>query len=192
MNIRAVVTSFLICLSFAGVAESIKVTVYADESYPPYSYKENGDIKGIYTLIAKTVFSRMKGYKVKIVAVPWKRGLKYLEDGTGFALYPPYFHVAKRPYIWPYSMPILDERVILFCTEDVFYQSVRSRWVEDYYGLTIGINAGFHLGGEKFWQAVKQGKVKVSEARGNTENLLRLGLKRIDCYLNDRISILGS
>lgn len=184
----AVVLSFL--LSATVLAKEVEVTIYADANYPPYSYLEEGQLEGIYSRIIKTAVSRMEGYKVNLVAVPWKRALRLIENGEGFAVYPPYFHVEKRPYIWPYSMPILDERVMVICREDLFFRTLRLNWVEDYYGLTIGINSGFHLGGDAFWQAVKDKKIIVSEAKGNRENLLQLGLKRIDCYLNDRVSIL--
>ncbi|CAM3320695.1 substrate-binding periplasmic protein [Shewanella violacea] len=171
-------------------AEDIEVTLYADANYPPYSFTEAGELKGIYANIIKRAVSRMKGYKVTLVGVPWKRGLRLIESGKGFAIYPPYFHVEKRPYIWPYSLPILDERVMVICREDIFFRMMRLNWVEDYYGLVIGVNSGFHLGGDAFWQAAEEDKITVSEAKGNRENLLQLGLKRIDCYLNDRISIL--
>ncbi|MCJ8314697.1 MAG: transporter substrate-binding domain-containing protein [Saccharospirillaceae bacterium] len=187
---RLMIVTFVLILSFDVLAADIEVTVYADENYPPYSYVEDGELKGIYNEILKITFAQMQGYQVNIVPVPWKRGLKLIEDGDAFALYPPYFHVLKRPYIWPYSLPILDERVIVYCYSDILNNSLRPKWPEDYYGLTIGINAGFHLGGDKFWQAVKDKKIVVSEAKGNKENLLKLGSKRIDCYINDRISIL--
>lgn len=177
-------------LPFLASAADIEVTLYADVNYPPYSFEEDGELQGIYANIIKRAVSRMKGYKVTLVGVPWKRGLRLLENGKGFAIYPPYFRAENRPYIWPYSLPILDERVIVMCRKDLFFRTLRLNWVEDYYGLVIGINAGFKLGGDAFWQAVKEKKITVSEAKGNRENLLQLGLKRIDCYLNDRISIL--
>lgn len=171
-------------------AAEIEVDVYADQDYPPYAYKEGQEVKGIYTEIIRKAFDQMEGYSVSIKPLPWKRALSYIEQGKGFALYPPYHRPQKRPYIWPYSMPILDERVVVFCTEDVLNHSIRPNWPEDYYGLTIANNAGYELGGETFWQAVKAGKIKVQESGGNRSNLMKLGLKRVDCYMNDRISIL--
>ena len=90
-------------------AEVIEVTVYADADYPPYSYQEGGKARGIYADIMQKAFSRMSGYRVTIVPVPFKRGLAYLESGKGFALYPPYYWPAERPYIKTYSVPILEE-----------------------------------------------------------------------------------
>jgi polar amino acid transport system substrate-binding protein len=189
---KIILTALTFCLIFSAVvfAKDIDVVVYASQDYPPYSYKENGEIKGIYTEIFKKAFSRLEGYKVKIAPIPWKRGLSYLEHGKGFALYPPYYRPKERPYIWPYSIPILEEKVVVFCREEIFTKSSRSNWPEDYYELTIGNNAGYSIGGDKFWKAVKTGKIKVIETDGNERNILKLGSKRTDCYMNDRLSIL--
>ena len=73
-----------------SVFSQIDVTVYGDDSYPPYSYVENGKLTGIYTAILKKVFSQMPDYNVSIHSIPWKRGLAEIEQGKIFALYPPY------------------------------------------------------------------------------------------------------
>lgn len=65
----------------------------------------------------------------------------------------------------------------------------RPRWPDDYYGLKIGNNAGFLVGGDKFNQAVSSGKIHLEESPDTRTNILKLGRKRIDCYINDRISI---
>jgi len=191
LAIRVTVRVLLLFQIFSATvfANEINVVVYAENNYPPYSYEEEGELKGIYTKILKKVFSRMKGYRVDIKAVPWKRGLIYLETGKGFALYPPYYRPKERPYIKPYSVPILDEKVVVFCTEKILEQS-RLDWPEDYYGLTIGNNRGFKLGGDKFWKAVEEGKIRIQETDGNRRNILKLGFGRVDCYMNDRFSII--
>ncbi len=56
--------------------------------------------------------------------------------------------------------------------------------------IKIGNNSGFELGGKKFWKAVKEGKIKVQEVKTNAQNIIILGKKRTDCYMNDRLSIL--
>jgi polar amino acid transport system substrate-binding protein len=182
----------LVCVLASTIisAKDTQVIVYADQDYPPYAYKESGSVKGIYTDILKAAFARMQGYSIEIKALPYKRGLAYLEKGTGFAIYPPYHRTKARPYIWPYSIPILDEKVVVFCREGVMEGNPRTLWPEDYYGLKIGNNAGYKLGGDKFWAAVKSGKIKLKEGGSNSKNILKLGLKRTDCYMNDRISIL--
>ncbi|MBU2711239.1 transporter substrate-binding domain-containing protein, partial [Zooshikella harenae] len=108
-------TGSLVLTNLVIAAES--VTIIADEDYPPYSYKKDGKMAGIYTDILRAVFDAMPDYKVTIEGVPWKRGLKMMEDSDSFALYPPYKH-AGRPYM-EYSMPILSEEVAVYCIDKV-------------------------------------------------------------------------
>jgi polar amino acid transport system substrate-binding protein len=167
----------------------IPVTVYADAGYQPYSYAgKDGEAAGLYAQIVKVAFSRMKGYRIEIKPVPWKRGMALLKSGAGFALYPPYMNLKDEPFTWPYSLPLFDEIVVAVCTREVAAKP-RRRWPEDYYGLRIGNNAGFLVGGDKFNRAVSDGKIKLEEAIDTRTNILKLGMKRIDCYINDRISI---
>ncbi len=182
---------FIVLLFFSAIllGQSVNVTVVGDEAYPPYSYREGREMRGIYVEILKRAFAKMPGYNVKIVPMPWKRGLKGVETGDIFAIFPPYKHPGKRPFINPYSVPIVEETVIVMCRDEVLSKK-RTTWPEDFYGLKIGVNTGFSIGGDKFIAAVKQGKIKRDESKTNDQNLMKLGVGRIDCYLNDRIAIL--
>lgn len=167
-----------------------KVVVYGDSGYPPYSYLRDGQPAGIYVDILKTVFETMPSYQVKIQLLPWKRGLKMLEVGEGFALFPPYYYPEQRLYISPYSEPILKEEVSVFCSSKTASSRELTSWPKSYFGLTIGINESFSLGGGEFWQAVKNGQIQIKEAQGNRDNILNLYNDKVDCYINDRLSIL--
>jgi polar amino acid transport system substrate-binding protein len=182
---------FIFVPPYSGLCQTdIDVTVFCDDNYPPYSYEVAGEAEGIYVEILKNAFSLMEGYNIIIEPVPWKRGLRYLEKGYAFAIFPPYYRPKTRPYMWPYSEPILKEEVVVICRKETLEQIQADKWPEGYYGLKIGNNAGFELGGERFLSAVKDGKIILEEARGNRINILKLGLGRIDCYINDRLSIL--
>lgn len=181
--------ALLCCAAQAGRAADIPVTVYADAGYQPYSYAgKDGEAAGLYAEIVKVAFARMKGYSITIKPVPWKRGMALIKSGTGFALYPPYMNLKEEPFTWPYSLPLYDEIVVAVCTRDVLAKP-RPRWPEDFHGLRIGNNSGFLVGGDKFLAAVKEGKIRVEEASDTRTNILKLAMKRIDCYINDRISI---
>ncbi|WP_244225121.1 substrate-binding periplasmic protein [Vibrio aquaticus] len=165
------------------------VTIYGDDSYAPYSYNSFGQAKGIYVDILKMVFEKMPDYNVTIKLVPWKRGLKMLEVGQAFALFPPYYYDDKRFYISPYSKPILKEEVTVYCNKAIAHNS-NSNWPSDYLGLTVGINESFSLGGREFWIAARRGDITVKEAKGNQANIINLYNKQTACYMNDRLSIL--
>ncbi len=189
-------TTFLFCavisifLSARGASAAItEVFVYCDDNYPPYSYGVDGKARGVYSAILNTAFSRMEGYRVTIIPIPWKRGLHYIKSGEGFAIFPPYYRPELRPYMWPYSAPILREELVVFCRQDVLAVTPRSKWPNDFFGLTIGQNAGFLTGGAAFDKAVKNGDITMAEAMSNRINILKLGIKRLDCYINARLSI---
>lgn len=173
----------------AHAAAPQAVTIYADDSYPPYSYIENGKLTGIYTAIIQKALERLPEYQVDLVAVPWRRGLAMVDNGQAFALYPPYFRPQERPHV-RYSEPMLTEQVVVYCNAGVLAKRPSTRWPSDFYGLRIGINSGFLLGGQEFDAAARANLLKVDEAQGSRANLLKLLRARIDCYLNDRLSIL--
>jgi len=181
----------LSCLSAwqTGTAAT-HVVVYCDDNYPPYSYAANGQARGIYPAILTQAFARMEGYRVTLLPIPWKRGLHDLENGTVFAICPPYFRPRERPYMWPYSIPILQEKVVLLCREEIMQSAPRRTWPDDFHGLTIGSNDGFILGGEAFFEAVRKNNIRIDEAKSNRINILKLGIERTDCYINDRLAIL--
>ncbi len=173
----------------ARQAADIPVTIYADAGYQPYSYAgKHGEAAGLYADIVKVAFARMKGYRIDIRPVPWRRGMAMLKNGTAFALYPPYMNLKDEPFTWPYSLPLFDEIVVAVCRREVAGTATR-RWPDDFYGLRIGNNAGFLVGGDAFNLAVKAGKIRLEEASDTRANILKLSKKRIDCYINDRLSI---
>jgi polar amino acid transport system substrate-binding protein len=192
MTVRILPSCLLAAALLPGLparAQIIDVTVYADEGYPPYSYAQQGKAAGIYPDIARAAFARMRGYRVALKPVPWKRGMAMLEKGTALALLPPYYNTRDEPWTWPYSLALLDEHVVAVCSREVVAKRGAMAWPAGFYGLRIGNNAGFIVGGEAFEQAIRQGKVVLEEARDTRSNVLKLGLRRIDCYINDRRSI---
>lgn len=190
---RQCLTAVTLCAAIlfapgAARAADIPVTIYADAGYPPYSYEKDGKAAGLYHEIVQAAFARMRGYRITVQPVPWKRGMALLQSGAGFALYPPYMNTKDEPWTWPYSRPLYEEHVVAVCRKDVMTAG-RTRWPEDFYGLTIGNNSGFIVGGQAFDQAVREGHIRMAEARDSATNILKLKLRRIDCYINDRYSI---
>jgi len=175
------------CYLSCSLSAQTKVSIYGDDSYPPYSFLDSGRLTGIYSVILERIFVQMPEYDVTLKSLGWKRGLAQIEKGFIFALYPPYERPKERPYM-EYDIPILDEQLVVYCRLDTLKQP-RPSWPTDYYGLTIGNNSGFSAGGDKFWAAVEAKKIKVSEAKGTAHNLLNLISGKTDCYMNDGLSI---
>lgn len=179
----------LLLVFCTGIHAKTRVEILADAAYPPYSWQEGEEVKGIYADIVRAVVADMKEYDVVIKAVPWRRGLSMIEKGQGFAIFPPYYNPESRPWMWPYSQPLFDEQVVVMCGSAVTVNAPSAKFPSDYSGLRFGVNAGFIIGGDDFWRAVEDKKVDLEEAKSNRENMLKIVRGRIDCTVNDRLSI---
>ncbi len=173
----------LILLSLASASWSISIV--GDDSYPPYSFKHKGEITGIYSDIIGQALLTMKDTS-KLTLMPWKRGLSELKLKTIDALFPPYYRPEQRPYM-EYSTDILDETLVIVCNSAVAGRL--KSFPADYKEISLGQNAGF-ASGKAIDDAVKANLIKIKEAKGMATNLKKLVKKRIDCYVNDRLSIL--
>jgi polar amino acid transport system substrate-binding protein len=167
----------------------IDVVILCDAGYPPYSYAEGDEAKGLYTDILRKAFTRMPEYNVQIRPVPWARGLAEVASGRALALYPPYYRPSARPWM-DYSRPILREKVVVFVRAEL----ARIRPVEHfpfgYSGLRIGVNRGFmSIDDQDYQSMLATGALKQSYANDNRTNLARLYHGRIDVYINDRLSV---
>lgn len=164
---------------------SSAITIVGDDAYPPYSFKENGKVTGIYTDIIQRALLTMNNSSV-ISLMPWKRGLSSIKSKAIDALFPPYYRPKQRPYM-SYSTDILNETPVIFCNAEV--AGKLKNFPNDYQGIRLGRNSGF-ISGEDVDKAVEDGIIMVFEAKGMAANLKKLISKRVDCYLNDRLSIL--
>jgi len=181
---------FILCITFFLTgnvyADPIKVTIYTDDSLRPYSYLENGEVKGTFAEILRTVFKRMPGYDINLTAVPWKRGKKIMEKGKGFGLATAYFHGHDWPYLYPYSLPFASDILNVYCTDETL-QNPRPTWPNDYKKLKIGRPSGFSgWGGTKFDEMVKSKEIKLEESKGAVTQILKLGAGRVDCIIMDQ------
>ena len=167
------------------------VTILADEAYPPYSYLENGQLKGIYiNLLLRAADEIYPHYKIKLEPAPWKRALKEVENGHALAVIPPYKHLEARPYIWPYSIALRAESVVAFCHKDVNLNHFVQIPLEEKPPLIVGINSGYLILNDTLKLAKKQGKIRIWENKVTGANIKKLVARRLDCFLNDRDSTL--
>ncbi len=168
-----------------------QVMILADDSYPPYSYIENNQLKGIYVDIVRAAAELIsEHYQVNLQGVPWKRALMKVENGEVLAILPPYKRIEEREYIWPYSLAIMSETVVAYCQKSIN--------IIDYFDehkfkslpvLNIGINSGYMIFSAEIKAAVADKRMMVWENKSTEANIMKLQSKRLDCYLNDRLAI---
>lgn len=174
--------------SWAGTP--IDVVILCDAGYPPYSYAEGDEAKGIYAEILRAAFSRMPEYRVHIRPVPWARGLSELSEGRALALYPPYRRPEERPWM-DYSRPIVRETLVVFVRADVARAVEQERFPQAYRGLRIGQNRGFiNIVDQDYQVMLAKGELRQIYSKDNHTNLAMLYRGRLDAYINDRRAVL--
>jgi len=136
----------------------------------------------------------MPDYTVSFRVVPWVRAKLLSKAGKAFAILPPYFHAhdwltdeePKRPYIWPYSLPLITQYDIIVCNEKVLTKP-RSSYPEDYQGLRFVMWRGDGRAGVNFHQLVKQKKIQLHLLNDVKSTISFLQSGRADCTITAKI-----
>lgn len=169
--------------------DSFIVHILADDDYPPYSFVEHGQLKGVYVELVKRAAKQLKPtYHIKLIPMPWKRALSMVENGEAFAILPPYKHLDSRPYIFPYSVPLYEEHVVVYCHRrfnlSAFFESKSKKRP-----INLGINSGYLILNEEYLNAVKNNRINLRANKSTEANIKKLLKGRIDCYVNDELTI---
>ena len=172
-----------------------KVSIYTYDVLPPFAFRDaGGELTGVYVEIVKKAVSNMPDYTVSFKVVPWARAKKLAEKGTAFAILPPYFHAhdwltesePKRPYIWPYSLPLFTQHDIVICNEKVL-DKPRIKYPDDYLGLNFVMWRGDGRAGEKFLKMVENKKINLHLLNNVKSTIPYLLMARADCTITSRV-----
>lgn len=172
--------------AFASLARAQDVVLVQDNSYPPYMSESGDKPTGIYAAILLEAGKRLTTGQLVIQAVPWTRATVLVENGRAQGLVGSYYKPDDRPWIRHWSEPIFIEEVSVFCREGV--ASKDWAYPDDYEGLLFGNVAGYKAPGPRFFEMVEAGKIKLEEAQTTEQNLSKLVLGRIDCYVVERLA----
>ena len=192
---RIVLAGILVAMLVASqaAADPIPVVLATDDNHFPYAFLDHGKPAGIYVRIVETITARMPDYQVRITALPWKRALKLTETGEASGIFPPHYFPAERPYLDRYSDTILVETPVLHCNDDrLAAQGIdrrKSAWPQGYAGITVATAMGTHMGGDRLSRQFADNGIKVIQSGGIMENIRELGHGRVDCLLNDRLTV---
>ena len=116
------------------------VNVSVDEAYPPYMYSKNNVATGLYPGIVTTIFSRI-GRDASVSALPWKRALRFGEDGLGGVA--GIYKNKERLTIYDYSDPLYEEKMVLYVKKG---HAFAFSDIEDLRGKKVGLNFGWSYG----------------------------------------------
>ncbi len=170
----------------APTAAADAVLLVQDNAYPPYMSDDNGEADGLYASILAEAKRRLETDKLIVHAVPWTRATILVENGRAQGLIGSYYKPKDRPWIRHWSEPIFLEEVSIFCRTGVAQREWK--YPDDYEGLLFGNVAGYKAPGARFFEMVADGKIKLEEAQTTEQNLSKLALERIDCFVIERLA----
>ena len=154
--------------------------------YPPQSYTENSEVKGIAVEIVQEAFHRMQ-QPIDVRIVPWKRGLESVKAGNVDGLFTVY-KTPEREEFLNYSEELIQEAVSLFVLHDS--QITFDGDLKKLSHYRFGVVRGFSYG-EEFDSARKNNIISsldiVASAELNMEKLLG---QRFDIMVSDRFTAL--
>jgi polar amino acid transport system substrate-binding protein len=192
---KIVTLLFIYFISNSFVLSAQEVTVSTYDVLPPFAFKDSqGKLTGVYIEVVKKAVSRMPNYTVSFHVVPWERAKNETKTGSTFAILPPYFHAhdwltdeePKRPYIWPYSLPLLTQHDVLICNEKVMNET-RTDYPEDFQGLKFAMWRGDGRAGEVLSNMAEEKKISL-HLLNDVESVIKFLLsERADCTVTSRI-----
>jgi polar amino acid transport system substrate-binding protein len=188
-----ILIAYFISNSVVFSAQEVKISTY--DVLPPFAFRDvQGKLTGVYIEIVKKAVSRMPDYTVSFKVLPWTRAKMEAETGIAFAILPPYFHAhdwltkaePKRPYIWPYSLPLFTQYDVVVCNEKVL-AAPRKEYPDDYQGLKFVMWRGDGRAGENFIRLAEEKKIDL-HLLNDVKSIIPFLLKeRADCTVTSRV-----
>ena len=130
---------------FCRAEEKIETLIFYD-NFPPFSYLEDGQFKGLFVDVAIAVFEDM-GIVYQTKSYPFKRAL--FSAGKGLGLVVGILKTEERQTYLDYSSPFYIEKSMLFVNKG---DEFPFRSVSDLKGKIVGVKLGWSYG-EAFDQA---------------------------------------
>jgi len=174
--IKAVALCITFALAYQANAEPWRIG--ADQNFPPFTFVENGALKGIYVDIVKAAMKET-GIEYKISTYPWARVVRVTDDGEVDFSFP---WVGKPERFKKYLMvgPIHEGRNVFVVKKS---SSIKYETLNDISGLTVGTVRGYSYGSGLFDNATNF--KKDDAAKDNINILKKLTGGRVDLIIGD-------
>lgn len=162
-----------------------KVIQLVTENYVPYSFEENGHIRGIAVDMVNEACSRI-GYTADTQVRPWTRALQMAEDGDVDGIFCAFYSDERAVFLQYMEEPLVYESQMLYALPG---HSVRfDGTMASLKDSRVGILQDYFYG-EAFEDAVMEHQLTVERVTDIPTNILKLLDGRIDVMVDHRFSI---
>jgi polar amino acid transport system substrate-binding protein len=166
-------------LSPTAWADGPILTVAALPDYAPYSDQTLPAVGFSNDIVAQAM--EKTGHKVKIVIVPWARGLAGTIDGT-YDILPSAWYSAERAKVLFYSDPYVINRLVFVKAKGSTFNYTK---LEDLAGKSVGTVIGYSYNSEFLNSPI----FKRDPAESVLINLRKVAAGRIDLTLDDELTL---
>ncbi|TCJ85170.1 substrate-binding periplasmic protein [Cocleimonas flava] len=173
---KLLLLSFLVIFAMTDAYAKERQLTIVGNFYPPHSYIENDEFKGIDVDTIRTVFKKL-GIKPLFKLRPWARALAEVKSGESDAIFPLFKTKERNVFLEYPTEPLSYEKNILVVSGD---SKRTAKTIEDIKGWGIGV-AAENSYGETFdeYQDIER-----LEATNNERLVLQLNAKnRIDAII---------
>ena len=159
----------VLLITLVSVNAHATTLTIVSESWPPYVYEEQGQMKGADYDITQHVLSKL-GYTTQWHLMPWRRALYDTANGHADAVLDISPTLERQEqYIYP-SEPLSRSESVLF------YNKLHPHpfsTLQDLSGLNIGVSAGYRYGNPAFIAADNFNRVPASSNETSMQMLMR-------------------
>lgn len=177
-TMNKIIMFYLLCFS---IFTQTNITFYGDDSFPPYSFSENNNLKGIDIDMLKELEKRT-GYTISVKLVPWQRLLELTKLGKINGSFSLFRTDERESFAYFTSFPLhYSEYGVFSLKEKDIYGSM-----EDFKGKNIGLNSGFFINKE-FHNLAKKGEFNLIESENINNHINQLLNNRINFYVGNTL-----
>lgn len=173
---RYIMKNFILILFLLLPNSLMGETLIYYTDFEPFSFNDNGTMRGIYVDITKLAFKRMKTPYVG-EGYPFKRALIMASKGQGIVV--GILKTKEREKKLTFSEPMFPDKIILFVKKG---KAFPYKSIEDLAGKTIGTKLGWSYG--KAFDKAKVDKVFEIMIGDADTNFKRLINNRTDAYVD--------
>lgn len=173
------------CMAAMSVQVVAEPVLLVTANYPPFSYEENGEAKGLAVDLIREAFSRLR-QEIRIEFVPFARAVELVKNGEADGVFPFAFSEERASFAQFSSEKLLSDPGALFVRTD----STLS-FSGDYSklnGYSIGMQRGTNHG-PAFMQALSTYGIKTDNAENQEQNIQKLLAGRFDILVGPRLVV---
>lgn len=177
MLIKKLVFRIILIILFNIIIFSAKSFTLYTENFPPVSFEENNQVKGIATELIKLIY-RDSNLNVNFLLFPWARAFNTAQKENNSGVFGAY-RTTEREKIFKWVGPIVDMNWSIFVLKN---SKIQIKKLEDLNKYNVG---GYLQDAQT--EFLKQYVRDIEEVSDNEKNIIKLQKNRIDIWATSNI-----